>query len=100
MSTVEKQYFHTLAIFWQSKHLSIEPCQRHIFNDVFFCYLQGHPRFFRGVRVAHLSSFLCCDFKFLSLSSVPYLPNVACVSGLFIIAFPSVFSNVYSPNTR
>ena len=36
MSTVEKQYFHTLAIFWQSKHLSIEPCQRHIFNDVFF----------------------------------------------------------------
>jgi hypothetical protein len=40
MSTVEKQYFHTLAIFWQSKHLSIEPCQRHIFNDVFFCYLQ------------------------------------------------------------
>jgi hypothetical protein len=24
MSTVEKQYFHTLAIFWQSKHLSIE----------------------------------------------------------------------------
>ena len=33
---VEKQYFHTLAIFWQSKHLSIEPCQRHIFKDVFF----------------------------------------------------------------
>jgi hypothetical protein len=55
---------------------------------------RGHPRFFRGVRVADLSSFLCCDFKFLSLSSVPYLPNVACVSGLFIIAFPSVFSNI------
>jgi hypothetical protein len=39
MRTIEKQYFQTLTIFWQSKHLSIEPCQRHIFKWCIFYIL-------------------------------------------------------------
>jgi hypothetical protein len=63
---------------------------RHATQIVRTCWTT--PRFFGGVRVAHLSSFLCCDFSFVSLCSVLYLPNVACVSRLFIIAFPFGFA--------
>ena len=49
-------------------------------------------RFFREVRVDHLFNFLCRVFLFVFvLRLVPY---ISCVSGLFILDYPSVFSHV------
>jgi len=42
-----------------------------------------HPRFFVGIRAAHLFSFLCVG----CLRSVSCVPNIASVSGLSILDF-------------
>jgi hypothetical protein len=47
-----------------------------------------HPRFFGGVRVAHLFSFLFFLVFCLSSSCVSCLPKLASVSGLSILDFP------------
>jgi hypothetical protein len=54
-----------------------------------------HPQFYGGVRIAYLFRFLCgvlFKFFFVFLGGVAVslclVPNIACVSGLFIPDFP------------
>ena len=49
-------------------------------------------RFFREVRVDHLFNFLCRVF--LLVFVLRLVPYISCVSGLFILDYPSVFSHV------
>ena len=52
----------------------------------------GSLPIFDGVRVAHLFSFLCCGFFFRPVS---FVPNVASISVLYVLSWPSGFSSLY-----
>jgi hypothetical protein len=70
-----------------------------------------HPPVLCGVHIAHLFSFLCCVFVLFvfilclvypmlpvsrdCLHPVSCVPNVASFSGLSILNYPSIFSNIY-----
>jgi hypothetical protein len=59
----------------------------------------GLPLVFGGVRVAHIFSFLCCDFCFVCPRPVSCVSNDDSFSGLYILYCPSIFSNFYlGPN--
>jgi hypothetical protein len=55
------------------------------------CYLFAvtlvHPRFFVGVRVAHLFSYLCCVLVLFAFA-VCLVLHITCVSGLFVLDCP------------
>jgi len=54
---------------------------------------------FGGVRVVHLSIFLCCGFCFVFLRPVSCIPNVAsCFLDCLFLMAPSVCSKVYINN--
>ena len=56
-----------------------------------FMSILVHSRFFGRVCVVHLFSFLCYIFCFVCLRHVSCVPNVASVSGLFILDCPFGF---------
>ena len=106
-----KQKYHTVATIPKSNIEVVErgkidtslPPLTHKYMTAHLCGLvqrtlitqhkqRCSSRFFREVRVDHLFNFLCRVF--LLVFVLRLVPYISCVSGLFILEYPSVFSHV------
>jgi hypothetical protein len=74
----------TVAVVWVKRQMIISPLKSVSLSVTSNEHL-GSPPGFGGVRVAHLSSFLCCVFSFVCLRPVSCVPNVVSLSGLSLL---------------